>query len=458
MSPLLSKNPIFDSNNTNLKESYDQFLSELRDDVSEDEVSPYLSNEFQEELKDILGRQELETYSPLKFYWLNLIDKIVDTLSLVEEGVSENNELIGFYSDSDLLGFIVDLVEKNEEPEDILEKVIDFQEIQIICFFHLHISKENWQPNGPVSYPLTPEIGETNGVLVLGEEKDIYVLEDYKGEAIIPVAGVFHDRKQIQIVNGDDVVTVTAEQASNLKHKIGELTLMAGFDKEQKADSSYFSKVEKALNVINCLSSDLSTIFHNYTHTIVPLYQEELVSYSMAILPGYSSINVRDRDFVDMVDDLLHENGHHFLNALLEGEDEIIYEDDDKIFYSPWRKALRPIRGLYHGLVTFYWAYRLFKELSVWEARSDHFSDEELQKVYYRFLEEAVLIRRCKTEIDQAYQLEKVTDFGMEVVGLVFKELEDDHSVENEVRNLLKTEDLQRLKELEADLNSKKLI
>lgn len=457
MSPLLSKIPKFQNTKKNLEESYFQFLSELREDVGEDEVSPYLSTEFQEELADILKRNELNKYSPLRFYWLNLIDKLVDTLSLVDEGVEENNELIGFYSDSDLLGFIINLVEKEEEPEAILEQVIDFQEIQIVSFFHLHISKEDWQPNGPVSYPLTPEIGETNGVLVLGENKNLYIIPGLKGEGIIPVAGYFPDKKEIQILIKDNIETFTAD-TEGLISKVNEISLMPGFNKEQKTDTKFHEKVQRAYSIIDELSTDLKSVLDNFTHTLVPLYQEELVSYSMAIMPGYSSINVEHRDFVDMVDDLLHENGHHFLNSILEGEEELIFEDDDKIFYSPWRKALRPIRGLYHGLVTFYWAYRLFKELSLWSELDKHFSTDEIQKIYFRFIEEAILIRRCAPEIQEAYKLEKVTDFGMELVNLVFKELESDQVIEEEVKAKMSASKLKELNQLETDVNSKKLI
>jgi len=82
----------------------------------------------------------------------------------------------------------------------------------------------------------------------------------------------------------------------------------------------------------------------------------------MQSLPGYSSLNMFDRDQIDLMDDLLHENGHHYLNTFLNHQD-LINEDDDKIYYSPWRKALRPVRGIYHATFTFFWALELFYQL-----------------------------------------------------------------------------------------------
>ena len=41
----------------------------------------------------------------------------------------------------------------------------------------------------------------------------------------------------------------------------------------------------------------------------------------------------------------------------------LIFEDDDNCFYSPWRRAFRPIRGIYHGVITFAFGHYLFFEL-----------------------------------------------------------------------------------------------
>ena len=87
-----------------------------------------------------------------------------------------------------------------------------------------------------------------------------------------------------------------------------------------------------------------------------------------------------------------------FWNFLLEGEEEIIFEDDDKIFYSPWRKSLRPIRGIFHGTATFYVAYRVFKELSFLQDIESFFTSEEISKIYFRFLEESILLKYCYLE------------------------------------------------------------
>ncbi len=451
---LLSQNSIFKKNHLNLEDSYNQFLSELREDISDGEESPFLSPEFQEELSEVIFQEELNSYHPLKFYWLNLIDKIIDTLSLKEEDIEESNELVGVFSESDLLGFVIHLIEQEYDAQTILDQVIEYQELQIISFFHLHISEKTWQPNGPVSYPLTPEIGEANGMLILGEEKDCYFLPWFKEDTVIPIIGHFPSEKKIQVMVDDDVKTISSIEPKPIL-KAHDLLILSGVRKDGETEDIHFTKAERALKTLKDLTPELFENLTKYTQVIVPIYEKELVSYSMAILPSYSSINMNNRDFVDMTDDLIHENGHHFLNSILEGEEEIIFEDDDKIFYSPWRRSLRPIRGLYHGVATFYWAYRLFKELSFHESVSQSFTEEEIEKIHFRFLEESLLLTRCDAEIKKAFKLKKISSLGMEIYNLIISEIKSDKDKEKLVYSKVSTVTRERLDALEKELNSK---
>lgn len=427
---------------SNLEDSYLQFLSEIREDLQDDEEdNELLSEEFQEEFKSIIFSSFLDSYHPIKFYWLNLIDKLVDTLALIEEELDEPSDLIGVFSDSDLLGFVVEELEKETDVGDIFDHIIDLQEIQIISFYHLHISKNDWQPNGPVSYRLVSEMGENKGHLFLGDEGDHFDASEFGTEGILPIVGYFPNKKTLQILDGDKVIEINPSEGIK---EVKEVILFPGF-KEQTPSLEHADKVEKALSALEECCPDLYNLFRSYTKKIVPIYDEELVSFSMATLPSYSSINMDNRDFVDMTDDLIHENGHHFLNSLLEGEEEIIFEDDDKIFFSPWRRSLRPIRGLYHAVVTFYWAYRLFKELSFSEKATTFYNKEEQQKIYWRFLEEAELIRQCEPDLLRAHQQEKITDFGKLITDTILKEIKQDQSLEEQAKELLTQESLLEL-------------
>ena len=148
-------------------------MDELREDIEEGHQSDTLSLEFQEEFKIIISNSVLDEYDPLKFYWLNLIDRLIELIEVFEEGqIESTGELIAAFSDSDLLGFVVEQLESGNEAEVVMEQVLELQEIQIISFFHLHLSQKDWIPEwGPVGYRLVSELGEGSGHLFLGKNK-----------------------------------------------------------------------------------------------------------------------------------------------------------------------------------------------------------------------------------------------------------------------------------------------
>src|SRR5690606_26785592 len=175
-----------------------------------------------------------------------------------------------------------------------------------------------------------------------------------------------------------------------------------------------------------------------------------VVSYSLQSLPGYSNINVVERDFVDLIDDLVHENGHHALNAVLNAE-ELIEEDDDKIFWSPWRRALRPIRGMFHGYLTFFWAYALFSDLE--RNNVQGLTNEEMAKTRMRFIEEFIMLEFCNDQLDAAKKMGKILPLGMDLINEARGILSDEKEfVENIIKTKLSPEDAKSISDLKSQL------
>jgi len=156
------------------------------------------------------------------------------------------------------------------------------------------------------------------------------------------------------------------------------------FDNENT--TKYIDKINLAYTKIKEVSPDLYEALITFTKYIVPSSEEEIVSHSTDELPGFSTINLLHRDEIDLLDDLLHENGHHYLNHFL-NHAHLLNEDDEKIFYSPWRESLRAIRGIFHAYLTFYWAFYLFRELVT---KSDDYRNNS--KCHARFLEEYYML------------------------------------------------------------------
>lgn len=201
-----------------------------------------------------------------------------------------------------------------------------------------------------------------------------------------------------------------------------ELRLMTSSLKEMK---DFSHKIEIALKVIKKHSPSSWERFVAFTELIVPIKQPELVSYSHQDLPGYSMINLYHRDFVDLMDDLLHENGHHHLNYYL-NLGKLIDEPIDNIYYSPWRRTLRPLRGVYHAYFTFFWAFKLFADLSkskeldsIWYL----FSPGEKEKIYWRAVEEFHMLNFTFQELKWARKNGLIHQTGWKLIDEQQKEL-----------------------------------
>lgn len=201
-----------------------------------------------------------------------------------------------------------------------------------------------------------------------------------------------------------------------------DLKLMTSSLKEMK---DFSQKIETALKIIRKFTPDSWDRFTAFTEVIVPIAQPEFVSYSHQDLPGYSMINLYHRDFVDLMDDLLHENGHHHLNYYL-NQGKLIDEPVDNIYYSPWRRTLRPLRGVYHAYFTFFWAFRLFSALA--SARDIDsifytFSTSEKEKIYWRSVEEFHMLNYTYKELKWAKKSGLIKEAGWKLIEEQQKEL-----------------------------------
>ncbi|HXH32046.1 MAG TPA: HEXXH motif-containing putative peptide modification protein [Bacteriovoracaceae bacterium] len=186
------------------------------------------------------------------------------------------------------------------------------------------------------------------------------------------------------------------------------------------------SRIETALKVIRGCSPSSWERFVAFTEMIVPIKQREFVSYSHQELPGVSMINLFDRDFVDLLDDLLHENGHHHLNYYL-SLTKLIEEPIDAIYYSPWRRTPRPLRGIYHAYFTFFWAFKLFADLLSSNAPSSQehvFSEREIEKIRWRAVEEYHMLSFSYVDLTWALGQGLISKTGWKLIEEQQTELE----------------------------------
>lgn len=455
-SSLFINEKVQNQSQNDLIDSYNQFLSEIREDINEGETSEFLSDDFQIEFRDLIFNKELDIFSAKNFYWLNLIDSLVDTLFLLEEDDYGPESIIEYFEASEFLGFIITELEMDQAPEEVISTIKDIQEFQIISFFHLQLSKKKWNPSGPVAYRPVPELGEGSHGLYLGKNNDFYPLPKNFESSVLPIIKYNPLDKFLQIDLEGEILEIQSIDKEVVSLPDSPALLVNDELAKHAQKDDLITKYLRANEIIKSLSPKLYETLNTFTSFIIPLQAEELVSYSMKVLPKYSCINLFNRDLVDLVDDLLHENGHHYLNGLLEGEEELIIEDDEKIFYSPWRRSLRPVRGLYHAILTFFWAYRLFKELSQSEQLSTFFTETEIQKIHFRLLEEEFMISSCKEDLEKANDLGKISDFGKGYYLNILAETDHDREVCQIIEGKLTPSYKRQLDELKDEVLQRK--
>lgn len=440
----------------NVERDYRDFIEDLRDDFKRGFTTDVVDGDFLEQLSDILQDECFDTYSPLKFYWLNLVDNIVYVIQLHEELLNEEgldtdelteaeDELFSFWNDSDFAETFLNYLNESAPVIEASNNLVPLLENQIISFYVLHLNLYRQEFDDALMYHTVPELGDFAKRIYLGDDHRLVNIKTTPETfPSIPVRFIAPDEGILEIEVDDDPVSLKIEKTiSPLTIDELKLFIIPNCEDGIKKLDKFKDSIAKALQNIKKAAPHLHNTFKSFTHTIVPVNEKGIVSYSMQSLPGYSSINLFDRDQIDLMDDLLHENGHHYLNTFLNHQD-LINEDDDKIYYSPWRKALRPIRGIYHAVFTFYWALELYYHLDQAAAKKAiAFTANEKAKIKHRFLEEYYMLEYCRPDLAHAFKNKRVTKEGHQLINMIYERVA---AYKKDVENGLK-----ELKSLDAE-------
>lgn len=446
-----------------VEKSYRDFIEDLRDDFKKGFSTDVVDVDFLDQLSDILQDECFDNYSPLKFYWLNLVDNIVYVIQLHEELLNEDDidtdelteiedELFTFWNDSELAESFLNFLNDGAPVIEASNSLLPLLENQIISFYVLHLSLYRQEFDDALMYQTVPELGDSEKKVYLGDAHQFINLKKTPDTfPSLPIRSISPEDKKLGLEISNAVVTFTIENAPE-PLSIDELKLfvLPNCEAGEKRLEEFKKSISKALSDIKKAAPHLHATFKSFTHTVVPVNEKGIVSYSMQSLPGYSSINMFDRDSIDLMDDLLHENGHHYLNTFLNHQD-LINEDDDKIYFSPWRKALRPIRGIYHAVFTFYWALELFYHLDLAaEKKMISFTKEERIKIKHRFLEEFYMLDYCKADLVHAYKNKRVNKDGNQLINMIYERISFYKKDTTVVLEKLKALDASKVEELNA--------
>ncbi|HEV8329734.1 MAG TPA: HEXXH motif-containing putative peptide modification protein [Nitrospiraceae bacterium] len=220
-------------------------------------------------------------------------------------------------------------------------------------------------------------------------------------------------------------------------------TLVYGKDRQARTVAStstdQVARIGRAWTIVQEAWPEGHEVLALLTVRIIPLKAKGVVSFSYRHRPGLSFINCFDRDNLDLIDDLIHENSHHHLNLLL--RKQILYHGDrnQQIFYSPWRRSLRPLRGILHAAFTFVIGAMLFERLSTWASgrggtarwTQAGLTPRDLQRARFRCLEEVESVRYSIQDLEYAdWHLKWLTGSGQRLVKQLTEAIEQvEHNI-----------------------------
>ena len=206
-------------------------------------------------------------------------------------------------------------------------------------------------------------------------------------------------------------------------------SLIYGKDRQPRTVAStsadLVARIGRAWTIIREAWPEGQEILALLTARVIPLKAKDVVSFSYRHRPGLSFINCFDRDNLDLIDDLIHENSHHHLNLLLRKQIFFHRDRNQQIFYSPWRRSLRPLRGILHAAFTFTMGAMLFERLSAWASgpgglarwKRAGLTSRDLQRARFRCLEEVESVRYSIQDLEYAaWHLKWLTGSGQRLV------------------------------------------
>lgn len=455
---------------SNVEKNYLEFIDDIREDLTKGFSTDIIDPQFLDQLNDIVHDVSFDHYSPLKFYWMNLVDNLIYLIQLHEEILdadefNENNEelseteeeLFALWNETELAQIFLDTLAEGLPVLEASDQLLPLIENQIISFYVLHINQFQQEFDDAIIYQAVHELGDFSKRLYIGDNHhmvDIHLHSETFPS--LPLKSFLPHKNEIVFeIKEDDQKFKIRENTNFLQIDDVKLYVIPSCDEGIKKHGKFIENIELALKRIKLAAPHIFETFKSFTNTIVPINENGIVSYSMQSLPGYSSINMFNRDEIDLMDDLIHENGHHYLNTYLNHLD-LIDEDDSKIYFSPWRKALRPIRGIYHATFTFYWAFELFFWLNqAVEDKKIKFTQAQVIKIQIRFLEEYYMLNYCMPDLKHAFKNKKITKTGNDLILDIFKRISSYSaavtSIETGLKNTSKSQ-YDHIQSLKADL------
>lgn len=262
-------------------------------------------------------------------------------------------------------------------------------------------------------------------------------------------------RKNITSINRD---LIPEKLFFKIYKKTKTAPSLTGIDTQFEKKTTPKNKIKQFQNAEQLLKEIWTEGYELYkilTFKINFVQSKDLVSYSHFGEQGVSYINIIDRNLIESVDDLIHENSHHHLNLIIKKYNLFKEEPTEEIFYSPWRKELRSIYAILHASFTFSYGAKLFSEMITKIPTLKHkFSAEEISFIYRRFSEETIMVSYSLADLKFCIKKKYFTPHGVKLITELEKMNSECIQFSKTLdKKKLNKKDSKKISELQTDLS-----
>lgn len=386
-------------------------------------------------------------------YYKSLIEEYSSIKSEIPKSLKKNSDPIFqiYTKNHSLAGMETILVNIHEYNyfQSILDDLLEYKDssLEDLSEFHVHLLKSIELDFREEDYRFV-EIERLKPTYNLLSKK----ISDYKNEA-----------EQNIIHLKEDLLIPESFPDYSTYYKVKKSPSTIGLKVETKKKFTPKSKIKQlklAEANLRLLWLEGHNLYKLLTNKIILVQSKNLVSYTHFHEQGISYLNILDRNFLETIDDLVHENAHHHLNLILKKYKLIQKEYKEHVFYSPWRRTLRSLYGILHASFTFTYGARLFYEILTSSKLSDSaLSKDDVELAKVRFIEETYMLDYSLFDLKWGIKNDLFTKNGIELIETIEMNISEYKKLSNKIlKTILSKSDTKKLVSLKEELdNNRKL-
>lgn len=357
-----------------ISNNYFDFIEDIREDLRKGFSTDVIDPQFLDQLNDIIHDEAFDDFSPLKFYWMNLLDNLVYLIQLHEEilnadeynesaeNLSETEEeLYQLWHESEFAKTFLELLDSGMPVLEASDQLVPLLENQIISFYVLHINEYQQEFDDPIVYQAIPELGDYEGCIHLYDDHQNIQISTVPESFPTILIKAINPEKGLLTIESNDVDAELKYIDNKMQLAFGEnkISLVANYSISNSSAETVKAKIKNSFDRLKSYSAPLFFTTINFIETIILTHDETVKSNSLQSLPFYISLNAETLIEDEIIHQLVYESSSQYLFAYLNQMD-LYKEEGEKNLYSPWRNDFASIDELYFDFFSNYFLFELY--------------------------------------------------------------------------------------------------